>query len=449
MTYPEIIKYLESFINYENILSLPYTRFLKLERFKEFLRLINNPEESLHCLHVAGTKGKGSTCILIASILRQAGYKVGLYTSPHLSDFRERIRILDPLNSPRKLKSQFEGMIKKEELAALVAELKPYIQKYNCNSRYGELTFFEVCTAIALVYFKEKKIDFAILETGLGGRLDATNCVNSLVSVISPISYDHTYLLGKTLSKIAAEKAGIIKPSNLPQQQLKVVSAPQESQAWEVIRKRCKETGSHLFAVGRDIHYKKTKTGFNVKGLFDDYAGLKLRLVGDYQLINASVAIGAIEALRSYGINIKARHIKQGLYKAVWPGRCEVISRKPLIVLDGAQNAASMLALKNSVRQAFKYNRIILVLGVSSDKDIFGICRQLHDFADVVILTQSNNPRAKPAEELARSFSGKSVYITHSVKEAKFKAIQLAQLYDLVLVCGSLFVVGEFRDGSE
>lgn len=447
MTYPETIKYLESFINYEKIPSVPYTRSLKLERFKEFLQLINNPEETLRCLHIAGTKGKGSTCIFIAYILRQAGYRVGVYTSPHLSDFRERIRILNPIHLTRKPKLEFEGMIEKRELSALTGRFKPYIQKYNRNSKYGELSFFEVYTAIAFAYFKEKNIDFAVLETGLGGRLDATNCVNSLVSAISPISYDHTYLLGKTLSKIAAEKAGIIK--RLPHQQIKVVSAPQEKEVWRVLRKRCRETGALLFEVGRNIRYKKTKRGFNIKGVFNNYAGLRLKLFGDYQIINASVAVGVMEALRSYGINIKARHIKQGLCNAVWPGRCEVVSKKPLVVLDGAQNVASMRALKGSVRQAFKYNRIILVLGVSSDKDIQGICRQLYDFADVIILTQSDNPRAKSAEELARFFPDKDVYVTHSVKEARKKAMCLAQSLDLILVCGSLFVVGEFRDGSK
>ena len=213
MTYPETTRYLESFINYEKIPAYPYKESLKLERIKNFLAAIDNPQNALKCIHIAGTKGKGSTCAFVAYILRAAGYKVGLYTSPHLSDFRERIRILSYQSSA--FSSQpvvdFEGMISKNELTGLVEKLKPEIEKYNKNSKYGPLSFFEVYTTLAFIYFKEKKVDFAVLETGLGGRLDATNVVEPLVAAITPISYEHTQKLGVTLREIAAEKAGIIK----------------------------------------------------------------------------------------------------------------------------------------------------------------------------------------------------------------------------------------------
>ncbi|MBI4972783.1 MAG: bifunctional folylpolyglutamate synthase/dihydrofolate synthase, partial [Candidatus Omnitrophica bacterium] len=225
MTYPETIKYLESFINYEKIPAFPYKESLKLERISGFLTALNNPQDDLKSIHTAGTKGKGSTCAFLTYILRQAGYKVGLYTSPHLSDFRERIRILRPNTKHQIPRTEFEGMISQNELTALTERLKPTIENYNRNSKYGPLSFFEVYTALAFIYFKEKKVDFAVLETGLGGRLDATNVVEPLVCASTPISLEHTQKLGNTLREIAAEKAGIIKGH-----QVIVISAPQKKE---------------------------------------------------------------------------------------------------------------------------------------------------------------------------------------------------------------------------
>ncbi len=245
MTYSEATHYLESLINYEKIPVYPYKESFKLERIENFLRVIGNPQRSLKCIHVAGTKGKGSTSAFIAYILRQAGFKTGLYTSPHLSDFRERIRILKRRSvnlrfgsttlttsrsrqavSKRQKGCDFEGMIERKDLTRLVGKLKPAVEKYNQSSGYGPLSFFEVYTALAFVYFKEKNTDFVVLETGLGGRLDATNVVKPLVCAITPISLEHTQKLGNTLREIAAEKAGIIKNC-----QSIVISAPQEREA--------------------------------------------------------------------------------------------------------------------------------------------------------------------------------------------------------------------------
>jgi dihydrofolate synthase/folylpolyglutamate synthase len=450
MTYPETVQYLESFVNYEQIPAYPYKESLKLERVKNFLGQIDNPQDSLKCLHIAGTKGKGSTCIFLAYILRQAGYKVGLYTSPHLSDFRERIRILRPQplpvqqagidNSPQPEKD-FEGMISKGELTSLVERLKPPIQDYNKYSEYGPLSFFEVYTSLAFLYFKEKKVDFAVLETGLGGRLDATNVVNPLAAAITPISYEHTQKLGQTLREIAAEKAGIIKNKGSV-----VISAPQEEEAREVIRARCFEVGSKLYEVDKDIFYDIKKSGFDVRGIFDKYPDLKIRLPGKHQIINATVAVGAIEALRLHNINVGIDAIRDGLYNTVWPGRCEVVSSNPLIVLDGAQNIASMRALKEAIKENFKYKRLILVLGISSDKDVEGICHEIYDLADGIVLTKANNSRATEPKGLVKYFNGKEVHITDNAKEAKELACRLTKKEDLILVCGSLFVVGECRN---
>lgn len=448
MSYPEAVQYLESLINYEKIPAYPYKESLKLERIKDFLNIIGNPQEFLRCIHIAGTKGKGSTCVFITYILKQAGYKVGLYTSPHLSDFSERIRILNSkvkrpiFDGYPEAKVEFEGMISKHELTDLIGRLRPFIDKFNTESKYGPLSFFEVYTSLAFVYFRERKVDFAVLETGLGGRLDATNVVNPCVCAITPLSYEHTQKLGNSLKEIATEKAGIIKSSH----QSIVITAPQEKEALEVIREKCKEVKVKLCEVNKDIFYEKTHKGFNVMGIFGEYPNLEIRLIGKHQIINATVAIGVIEALRLRNIDVGIDSIRGGLYNTIWPGRCEVVSQEPLVVLDGAQNVASATALKEAIKENFKYKKLILVLGVSCDKDIKGICKELYDLADTVILTKANSPRATEPQVLAGYFNGKDTQIASNVKEAKAKALRIAEKENLVLVCGSLFVVGEFRN---
>lgn len=443
MTYLQAIQYLESFINYEKISYWPYKQSLKLERIRGFLSHIDNPQDTLRCIHIAGTKGKGSTCAFISYILRAAGYKVGLYTSPHLSNFRERIRILqDPRSQIPNLKQDFEGMISKSELVDLVNRLRPAIENYHKDSKYGPLSFFEVYTALALVYFKEKIVDFAVLEAGLGGRLDATNVVNPLICAITSISYEHTQKLGSTLTEIATEKVGIIKTKDAI-----IITAPQEKEVIRVIRNRCKEVDARLYEVNKDIYYKSTKKGLSVKGIFGKYKNLKIRLLGDHQLINASVAIGIVEALSFYDINVGIDSIRKGLYNTIWPGRCEVISKGPLVVLDGAQNRASSRALRQTIKENFKYKKLILVLGISKDKDINGICKTLCPLADEIILTQSHNPRAAKPYTLAKycRLKAKALHLTRNTREAKILAQGIARKEDMILVTGSLFVVGESR----
>ncbi|MBI4706857.1 MAG: bifunctional folylpolyglutamate synthase/dihydrofolate synthase [Candidatus Omnitrophica bacterium] len=432
----QAIRYIESFINYEKIPVYPYEQFIKLERIREFLRLIGNPQDYLRCIHVAGSKGKGSTCVFIAYILRAAGYKVGLYTSPHLSDFRERIRVLQiACRKSHAAKPEFEGMISKREFVNLVRQLKPAIDRFNKHSQYGPLSFFEVYTALALYYFNKKKTDIVVLETGLGGRLDATNVVDPLVAVITPISLEHTDKLGNTLVKIAGEKAGIIKVlrSRIP---LPVVCAPQEKDAFRVIKNRCSKTGARL------IYVKKPDPK------------LKINLIGSHQSVNATVAKTAVEALSKIGYKIGVDKIKSGLNDTIWPGRCEVVSYNPTVVLDGAQNEASAKVLAEVIKSNFSYRKLILVLGISSDKDIKGICRRICPLADIIILTKADTPRAATIQQIENdvkkclSDCSKQIIYTNGVREAKKKAFLLADKKDLILATGSLFVVGEFRNGK-
>ncbi len=466
MVYRKALQYLNSFTNYEQKNSYSCQESFSLESVRNFLKLLGNPQDSLKFLHIAGTKGKGSTCAFVASILKEAGFKVGLYTSPHLSDLRERIRILNP--NPVHLRGgqgDFAGMISNRELVKLVEKIKPLAPS---------LSFFEVWTALAFLYFKEKKTDFVVLETGLGGRLDATNVVSALVCGITPISFDHTQFLGKTLKKITGEKAGIIKsglgirdlgfvknnfrtPNPEPRTPI-IISAPQELSAREVIRGRCRRVGARLYEVGKQIKVTShkspniNKNRFSVQGILEDYPGLKTRLVGRHQLVNATTAIGMVEALSFYGVKITRDSIKKGIYNTFWPGRCEMVASRPLVVLDGAQNRASAEALKIAVKENFKYKKLILVLGISADKDIKGIAEELVPLADTIILTQANNPRAASSENLECEVRSTEcgvpdeIFKTKSAGEAKNLALQIANKEDLILVTGSLFVVGEMRE---
>ncbi len=444
--YLQAVKYLESFVNYEKLNQYSYRKSLGLQRIKNFLQFIGNPQKDLKIIHIAGSKGKGSTCAFVAYILRQAGFSVGLYTSPHLLDFRERIRIL----KPQKLNSclPFEGTVSKKYLVGLVDFLKPVIKGFerisinSPNSLQGRLSFFEVYTALAFLYFKEKKVDFLVMETGMGGRLDATNVARSLVCAITPISYEHTRYLGKTLTQIAGEKAGIIKEKSL------VVSAPQEKEAMQVISNTSVNLQAKLFTVGKDIKFFVKNGNFSIKGINNSYANLRINLLGKHQVINASLAIGIVEALNFYGFKVNVDCTRKGLYNTLWPGRIEVLSRKPYIVVDGAQNAASAAVLKSAIRSIFKYKKLILVFGVSKDKDIKGMVNQLLPLAHKIILTRADNPRAAIPIYLKKYFAakGKEIFITASVKEAKVLVLRIADSQDLVLVTGSLFVVGEFKD---
>jgi len=289
MTYQDCLLYFNSFINYEKIIvrkkGMPY----RLNRFKAFLKFLDNPQNTLRCVHVAGSKGKGSVCAFTANILKEAGFKVGFYTSPHLTDIRERIRILTPFNKDKS--NVFNGIITKKEFVRLIEFHKPKIEAFCKNSGYGRISFFEFITAIAFIYFNKKRVDFAVIETGMGGRLDATNTVKALVNVITPISYEHMYALGNTLKKIAKEKSAIIKNKS------SVVCIDKPKDALGVIRQRCKKVKAELFIVNKDILFKGMENNFFISGILGKYNKLKISLIGEHQLVNASLAVGAVECL--------------------------------------------------------------------------------------------------------------------------------------------------------
>lgn len=442
MTYQQAITYLESFINYERVSRWSYKRSLKLERLRDFLSSIGNPQDGLLTVHVAGSKGKGSTCAYIAYILRAAGFSTGLYTSPHLVSFRERIRILKP---SALIGGDFEGMISRQQLVGIIERLAPAIKKFSGKSPHGALSFFEVYTAIAFEYFRRAHVDCVVLETGMGGRLDATNVVSSLVQVITPVSYEHMDKLGTTLAAIAKEKAGIIKQGSI------VVSASQKREALNVIDATCRRLGSRLWRLGKEISVSSQgENKFSVFAGKYAYTCLQIRLQGKHQIENAAVAVAGVEALRRHGVLISRSAVKKGLAATTWPGRCEIVSRKPCILLDGAHNSASAACLRQTLKEYSHYRRKILILGVSDDKDITGICKQLVPLMRVIILTRSRNPRAATLVRMERQIkkikiTGLGIIKTDSVRQAKKVALRIAHSQDMIIVTGSLFVVGEFR----
>jgi len=426
MTYNEAIEYLNSFVNYEEIPSYDYKASFKLGRMRSLSELLGDPHKDLKTIHITGTKGKGSTAAIISSILKAANIKTGLYTSPHLISFRERIKVDDI-------------EISEDEVAGLIKEVKSAVDK----SKNKTFTFFELYTAVAFLYFKMKKVDVAVIEVGLGGRLDATNLVEPLMACITPISLEHTHLLGPTLRDIAKEKAAIIKKGSV------CVSGPQADEVNEIIESECARKGVRLYRVGRDIFYEgiKTEAGkevFNVIGIFGEYPYLEMKLLGEHQLVNAATAIGIIEGLRAHNIVVPASSIKDGLRSVEWPARLETVSRQPAVVLDGAQNKASAVALKNAMKRAFKYNKLILILGISKDKDIPEICRELDEVADEVILTKANIIRAEDPG-LLREHINKNSHITGTVDDAIKMAKSIAKKDDLILITGSFFVAGEAK----
>jgi len=430
-SYKEALRYMDSFVNYEREEDFSYNRrFLDLKRMERLLSLIGNPHQQLKAIHIAGTKGKGSTAAIITSILTANGLKVGLYTSPHLIDPRERIRIGGKL-------------ISKEEFVYFLSQMRFQLEN---SSEQTSFTFFEIYTALAFLYFSHQRIDIAVLETGMGGRLDATNVVYPLLAVITQISFDHTRELGKDLASIAREKSGIIKEG------VTVLTSPQDRAAMKVLEEAAREKKTELYKVGEDIQFKRrgstsqTQT-FYLKTTKRTYPHLVLPLAGTHQLINAATAVGAIDLIEDKGIFTSSKAVRQGLKEVKWPGRIETLSTEPFFIVDCAHNGASAQALANYLKEKFPTKKIILILGILKNKDVESIARILCPLADKIILTRVGSPRALPPEEIEEAivrFCGKKeILIEKKIKNAVLCAQDLACYDDLICTTGSVYLAGE------
>jgi len=413
-----------------------FTRFginLGLQRITSLLKILGNPQEQLPIIHVGGTNGKGSTLAMLSSILRESGYRVGTFTSPHLVSYCERFAI----NGENIAEESFVLLL--EEIRGALAQVR---------SETGETpTEFEVLTALAFLYLARAKVDFALIEVGMGGDIDSTNVIKKpLLSIITNVSLDHLDYLGSTLRLIAQKKSGIIKPG------CPILTASKDEEVLQVIRKKSGDLQAFLREVQLEAKWERqeeTSEGqfITVQTLQHNYGRIYLPFWGDYQLENAATAMVAAEILQEQGWQISEEAIKQGLAKTKWPGRLEVIRRNPLIVLDGAHNPGGIQALSQWLgRKKQEVRRVFLVMGMLDDKDQMIAAHLLEPLVDMVIITKPKSSRAKHWEDLRKNFQGKiPVVVIESLTEALQKAEQEARKDDLILITGSLYLIGEVK----
>ncbi len=412
MTYKQALIYLYSLQKYGVKFGLSKT--------SNILKKMGNPHKGQKYIHIAGTNGKGSVCAMVESVLIRSGLRVGFYSSPHLVSFTERFRI------NRK-------QISKKQVSELTEEIKSIINPSEPP------TYFEFATAMALAYFAREKTDIAIMEVGMGGRLDATNIIKPLVSAITNISLEHQTFLGKTLKEIAGEKAGIIKKG------VDIITAATQPVVTKVIREISRERGALYFQIGKEIRYRSSGRGFNYYGLERKISDINLFLRGPFQHRNAALAIGVLELLEKKGYRFDEDNIKTGIEETTWTGRVHVLSEKPLVVVDGAHNPGAARVLAEAVKKDFSYKRLILVLGIMKDKDIKTIVSEIAVLADHIICSSPEYYRSANPEDLynvVAAYSRKAEVIK-TLPEAIAKAKRLAKPDDMILITGSLFTVGE------
>ncbi len=429
--YNAALDYLYSFVDYSLTRQLRYSEEkFNLDRIKKLMDLLGNPQSTYPVIHVAGTKGKGSTAAFIDSVLQTAGYKVGLYTSPHLHDYTERIQI-------NRIPISHDSLVNEVEF---IKKLLPEVP---------EITTFEITTAIAFRFFAENKIDVAVVEVGLGGRLDATNIVDPVISVITSLSYDHMNILGDTIEKIAAEKAGIIK-DNRP-----VVIAPQVyKQVYPVIEQLADLHQSKVLKVEEIYNYLSETHSLSGQELTiqrnghpDESLKLSLQLLGYHQVENAATAFCALNELKQLGFKIDNNQICEGFEKTYWPCRFEVVSKSPLTIIDSAHNSDSAQKLSNAIREYLGAKKVTLIFGVSEDKDVKGMLDFLLPISDVIIMTKSIHPRAMSPQQLklaAEEYS-RSAFVCETIEEALMTARKLKN-NNVIVVTGSLFVAAAAKE---
>jgi dihydrofolate synthase / folylpolyglutamate synthase len=401
---------------------------LGLDRMRDLMAALGNPERSFRSVHVAGTNGKGSVCAMLDSIFREAGLVTGLYTSPHLVDYEERIQVQGTT-------------IPREEVATLAGEIRQTLDSPDFP-KGRRLTFFEITTAIAFLYFKRKGVEMAVVEVGMGGRLDATNIIEPDCTVITRISLEHTQYLGDTVAKIAFEKAGIIKEN------VTVITAETEESALRVIDGVARDHASPLLVAGREIDFKVTSKGWDgIKvwlGSIDET--VKVPLVGAFQASNAAMACECALEVAAKGVPVNQKDIAAGLSKVDWPGRIEVVLEDPKIVFDVSHTPDGAKVVADELKELHK-GRWVLVLGVLNDKDLDGICKIFGEISSKAIATSPRTKRAFPAETVKRSLSNycDDVSIISDVGEAIDKAIGKCEPGEAVLVTGSLYMIGEAK----
>ncbi len=408
-----------------------------LENMSRMLRAFGDPHRKLKAVHIGGSNGKGSVAAFAAKMYQRAGYNIGLYTSPHLLDFSERIRVNgSPISTDAVVRLTRQIRARQQEVASEDGTVESPIS-------VTRMTFFEFTTLMAFLYFVQCEVDLAVVEVGLGGRLDATNVIHPLVSVITTVGLEHQQYLGKSLVEIAREKAGIIKPRSV------VLTAVSQPHVIATVRARCEELGTTMFRVGRDIKIRRLDGKiFSYYGLSTTYRNLEIVLQGNYQPINAALAVGITEILRKHGFPMGEEALRAGLRQTAWPGRLEQVHTHPLVILDGAHNIQAVRRLARELKTAYSYRKLFLVIGIMEDKPIKPILHQLVGMGTRVIFTRPKLDRAAPPSRMLSYVKdqGEKIELVEDVKEAVRKAMSWAGPDDLVCVAGSLFVAGEARE---
>jgi dihydrofolate synthase/folylpolyglutamate synthase len=398
-----------------------------LENISRLLQVLGDPHLGLKVIHVGGTNGKGSVSAMMASVLQQEGYRVGLYTSPHLVSFTERIQING-------------AQIAWQDVVDLTDLLRTRVDANNIPQHF---TFFDFTTALAMYYFFLQKVDVVVLEVGLGGRLDSTNVVHPLITVITTVDKDHFQILGERLEDIAREKAGIVKEG------VPLITGVTQSEVIEIIEETCRGKRAPLRLMGRDFWGERiAPCTLNFYGSAWGWKDIKLGMAGSYQVVNATVALGALEALQEMGYRVGKGAIYKGMVQVRWPGRLELIHESPFILLDGAHNPAAARALKTALQEEFDYRCLYMVIGIMADKEVSAVMAELAPLANEIIATSPANPRALSASQLAEIAQDycREVTVIEAVVEGVAYAREKAGKNDLIVVTGSLFTVGAVRD---